>query len=71
MRHPRSRCSATSFERIRLKLRELALLDAYFKALRQVEVSLTMGRDTVEPPRRFIVQDGRWAELRQVLCVKG
>ena len=48
--------------------REFALLDAYFKALRQVEVSLAMGRDTVEPPRRFVVQDGRWAELRQVLA---
>ena len=47
--------------------REFALLAAYFGALRNVEVTLRVGRDVVEPPQRFTVKDGRWDELRRVL----
>lgn len=48
--------------------REFALLDAYFRALRDVEVSLRVGRDVAEPPQRFSVKGGRWVELRRVLA---
>lgn len=47
--------------------RELALLDAYFKAVRNVEVQLKVVRDAAEPLRRFAVKDGRWDELRRAL----
>ncbi len=47
--------------------REFALLDAYFRALRNTEVMLRVGRDVAEAPQRFIVKDGRWDELRQAL----
>ena len=49
--------------------REFALLDAYFRALRNVnvEVLLRVGRDVAEPVQRFSVTDGRWNELRRVL----
>ena len=47
--------------------REFALLDTYFAALGEVEVSLRVGRDVAEPPQRFQVRDGRWDELRRVL----
>jgi Flp pilus assembly protein TadD len=48
--------------------REFALLDAYFRALQNVEVSLQVGRDVAEPVQRFSVKDGRWVELRRVLA---
>ncbi|RQP26230.1 VIT domain-containing protein [Piscinibacter terrae] len=47
--------------------RELALLDAYFKAVRNVDVQLNVVRDAAEPARRFAVKDGRWDELRRAL----
>ena len=50
------------------RARELAALDAYLKALRDVDVDLVVGRDRVEPARRFHVAGGRWTELRQLLA---
>lgn len=47
--------------------REFALLGAYFGALRNVEVTLRVGRDVAEPAQRFSIKDGRWDELRRVL----
>ncbi|MEO8153854.1 MAG: VIT domain-containing protein [Rhizobacter sp.] len=47
--------------------REFALLDAYFRALRNVDITLRVGRDVAEPAQRFSVKDGRWDELRRVL----
>ena len=48
--------------------REFAVLDSYLKALRDVEVALVVGRDRVEPARRFRVAGGRWSDLRQALA---
>lgn len=48
--------------------RELAVLDGYFKALRDVSVHLIVGRDVAEAPRRFPVRGGRWDELRHALA---
>jgi len=48
--------------------REFALLDAYFRQNRQVEVQLTVVRDAAEPMRRFSVSGARWDELRQALA---
>ncbi|HKW82331.1 MAG TPA: VIT domain-containing protein, partial [Burkholderiaceae bacterium] len=48
--------------------REFAVLDKYLKALRDVDVDLVVGRDRVEPARRFRVAGGRWSELRQALA---
>jgi Ca-activated chloride channel family protein len=48
--------------------REFALLDAYFRTLRNVEVSLRVGRDVAEPVQRFSVKGGQWVELRRVLA---
>lgn len=50
------------------RAREFAVLDAYLKALRDVDVDLVVGRDRVEPARRFRVAGGRWSELRQALA---
>ena len=50
------------------RAREFAALDAYLKALRDVDVDLIVGRDQVEPARRFRVTGGRWIELRQALA---
>jgi hypothetical protein len=47
--------------------RELALLDAYFAALRDVEVRLKVVRDGAEPVRSFRIRGGEWSELRAVL----
>lgn len=47
--------------------REFALLNAYLRSLRNVEVSLRVGRDVAEPLQRFSIKDGRWDELRRVL----
>lgn len=50
------------------RARELAVLDGYLKALRDVDVDLVVGRDRIEPARRFRVAAGRWSELRQALA---
>lgn len=46
---------------------ELQVLDEYFRALRDVEVVLHVGRDVVEPEQRFTVRGGQWQALRRVL----
>jgi tetratricopeptide (TPR) repeat protein len=48
-------------------VREFALLDQYFRGLRNVEVTLQAGRDVADAPQRFTVKDGRWDSLRQAL----
>lgn len=47
--------------------REFALLDAWFKAHPQVNVSLIVSRDVAEPPRRFDITQGHWQELHITL----
>jgi tetratricopeptide (TPR) repeat protein len=47
--------------------KEFALLDAYFKALKNVEVELVLARDRAEAPRTFKIQNGDWHALRAVL----
>lgn len=47
--------------------RELALLDAYFRALGHTRVHLSLARDRAEPAGTFVVRDGEWSALRQVL----
>lgn len=47
--------------------RELALLDALFQRLRQVDVQLLVVRDVAEAPRRFAVAGGDWQDLREHL----
>jgi Ca-activated chloride channel family protein len=47
--------------------REFALLDAYFRKLGRIEVTLVVARDQAEAPRQFAVANGDWAELRKAL----
>lgn len=47
--------------------RELALLDAYFKRARSIEVSLVRVADVASPPEHFAVRDGDWSALRRAL----
>jgi hypothetical protein len=47
--------------------KEFALLDAYFKAIRDTELELQVLRNTAEAPRHFSIRQGDWRELRQVL----
>ena len=47
--------------------REFALLDAYFKTLRDGEVRLTRIRDVAEPALKFRIADGDWRTLRKEL----
>lgn len=47
--------------------RELALLDAYFKALGNTAVQLTLARDSAEDGGSFVVSDGNWSALRTAL----
>ncbi|MDF9828624.1 Ca-activated chloride channel family protein [Ereboglobus sp. PH5-10] len=47
--------------------REFALLDAWFAAVRNVEVRLVFLRNTASDPVVFKVRDGKWAELRAAL----
>ena len=47
--------------------REFALLDAYFRAMREGEVRLTRLRDTAEPVQTFRIQRGDWRALRLAL----
>ena len=46
---------------------ELALLDAYFQALRNGVVSLVRLRDVAEPAQEFTIRNGDWSALRQAL----
>jgi len=47
--------------------RELALLDAYFAAVRDTSVSLVRVADVAAAPMRFEVRGGDWASLRKAL----
>ena len=47
--------------------KELGLLDAYFRALRNVEVRLVRVRDAAEPVERHRIVDGNWSALRRSL----
>ena len=47
--------------------RELAVLDAYFATIPELEVQLVLGRDQAEPVRSFTVRRGQWQSLRQFL----
>ena len=47
--------------------RELALLEAYFQKVRNVEVQLTKVRDAAEPAESFSVRGGDWRALRRSL----
>ncbi|MEF8770698.1 MAG: VIT domain-containing protein [Candidatus Accumulibacter phosphatis] len=44
--------------------REFALLDAYFKALGNCRVRLTLARDSAEDGGSFVVKGGDWSALR-------
>ncbi len=48
--------------------REFALLDLYFKKMRNGEVRLTRVRDTVEAVQTFRITDGDWRALREALA---
>ncbi len=47
--------------------REFALLDAYFKRMRNGEVRLTRIRHDAEPTQRFRIINGNWQSLRDAL----
>ncbi len=47
--------------------RELALLDAYFRAAGRVDVSLVRVADTASAPELFAVRSGDWRALRRAL----
>ncbi|GJI93682.1 hypothetical protein RugamoR57_04000 [Duganella caerulea] len=47
---------------------ELAVLDAYFKTVRNVEVRLIRLRDRAEASQRYRVVNGNWAGLRAALA---
>jgi Flp pilus assembly protein TadD len=47
--------------------KELGLLDAYFRALGNVEVRLVRVRDAADPVERHRVVDGNWTALRRSL----
>ena len=47
--------------------RELALLDAYFAAVRDSTVNLVRVADVAQPPQRFEVRGGDWSLLRKAL----
>lgn len=47
--------------------REFALLDAYFKALGNTQVQLTLARDAAQDGGRFVIKGGDWSALRAVL----
>ncbi|MCL2012541.1 MAG: tetratricopeptide repeat protein [Cystobacterineae bacterium] len=51
----------------REKARELMLLDAWFKAVQNTEVVLTLARDAAEDKGRFQIKKGDWSTLRKVL----
>ena len=49
------------------RAREFALLDVYFQAMGDGEVTLVALRDAAEAPRTFRVRNGRWLALREAL----
>ena len=58
---------ASGSGRLRDHARELALLDAWFAAVHDVEVRLTVFRDQAASPIRFKVVNGDWSKLRAEL----
>ena len=48
-------------------LREFALLDSYFRRMKNGEVRLTRIRDTADPAQSFRIVDGDWRALRTAL----
>jgi len=58
---------ASGSGRERDHVRELALLDAWFAAVRDVDVRLTVFRDRAATPIRFKVENGDWGKLRAEL----
>jgi hypothetical protein len=57
--------SLSGLQRDRKK--ELALLDAYFSRLNNVDVTLVEFSNAVREPRNFSVRDGRWSSLNKQL----
>lgn len=49
------------------RAREFALLDAYFRKLQTMEVSLVRLRDSVEAAESFSIRNGDWRALRSAL----
>lgn len=49
------------------RAREFAVLDQYFRAMRQGEVTLVRFRDSAEAPQVFRIVNGRWKELKAAL----
>ncbi|HEY6900660.1 MAG TPA: DUF2135 domain-containing protein, partial [Puia sp.] len=47
--------------------KELALLEAYFSKLKNLEVNLVRFSNTVQEPKSFVVQDGKWSALEKEL----
>ena len=47
--------------------REFAMLDAWFKAVGNTEVRLSLARDRAEEGGRFAIRNGNWSTLRSVL----
>ena len=47
--------------------REFALLDAYFKAIGNTQVTLTLAREQAEAAGVFQIENGNWQALRQTL----
>lgn len=47
--------------------RELALLDAYFRAIGNTRVHLSLARDRAESAGTFVVRNGDWSALRRAL----
>src|ERR1019366_4124325 len=58
---------ASGSGRERAHEKELALLDAWFATVRDVEVQLTVFRDRAAVPLGFKVKNGDWSKLRKEL----
>lgn len=48
--------------------REFALLDAYFRAVQNVDVQLLVARDSAQPLQNYTVLRGEWTSLRAALA---
>ena len=58
---------ASASARNRDRVRELAVLDAYFKRIGQALVRLVIFRDVPEAPRDFTLRAGQWQDLRKAI----
>lgn len=52
---------------VRDHAREFALLDAYFRAVQNVDVQLQVVRDAAQPLQDYVVSRGEWPSLRAAL----